>query len=118
MPQIEGLKEQKAALQRVKQNLKVIENINSFIKSVAKLSKEPKANIQHQIEVSVESGEDFKRFKCPMVISDNNYIFEAVLKYKKSIVEKVNEDTSKYHISLSAQETAALEWEFVSEQDS
>lgn len=110
MAQIEGLKEQQAALTRVKNNLKKVEEINDFLKSVAKLSGSENVDVAYNVSVSFVDGEDIKRFRCPLVIEDNKYILESAQKYKESIVAEVRKDSETYRITLSPKENATLDW--------
>ncbi len=117
MPFIEGLAEQKAALKRIKDNLKEVDDINTFIKSVVEYSKKAK-NTSYNIEVAFIMDEQgsLQKFKSPLVISDPSYILEAAQQYKTSIVNSIKADADKHHISLEAQDKAKLDWEYVPEK--
>lgn len=110
MAQIEGLKEQQAALTRVKNNLKKIGDINDFLKSVSGLAGEKDVEATYNISISFTAGEDIKRFKCPLLVEDNRYILEAAQRYKESIAAEVKKDSEEYRITLSPKENATLEW--------
>lgn len=110
MPQIEGLKEQQDALKRVRNNLKEIEAINNFLKSVSALKDAEDAKVSYSVSVSVGAGEGSKRYKAPIQVSDNKYILNAALQHKQSIVATVKKDAADYRIGLSPKETAVLDW--------
>ena len=110
MAQIEGLKEQQAALTRVKNNLKRIGDINDFLKSVSSLSGKENIDATYNVSISFTAGEDIKRFKCPLLVNDNRYILEAAQRYKESIAQEVKKDAEEFRITLSPKESATLEW--------
>lgn len=115
MPQIEGLKEQQEALKRVKNNLKEVEDINSFLKGVSALPVDEGCDISYVITVTATNQDTLKRHRCPLLLSDNRYILEAALKYKESIVKKVRQDSDDYRITLSPKDNATLDWKPFSE---
>ena len=110
MPQIEGLKEAQDALARIKHYLKDIDDINNFLKNVSTLSKDASVSATHSILITFTSGADIKKFKSPMEVSDNQFIFDAVRAYKESIVAKVKKDSSDFHIALSPKDIEILDW--------
>lgn len=113
MAQIEGLNEQQEALKRVTQNVKKIEEINSFLKNVSSLSKDSSVSLSYNISVSVVNGTDNKKFKCPMILQDNHSILDGVQEYKNSIVALVRQDSAQYRIVLTPKENATLDWKLV-----
>ena len=65
--------------------------------------------------ISFTIGSDIKRFKAPMLVSDNRYIFDAVQKYKETVAAKIKQDAAEYRIGLTDKETAALEFKLPTE---
>lgn len=116
MPQIEGLKEQQEALKRVTHNLKEVQDMNAFLEQVAAMSKDVNALADYNIMASFTVGKDVKRFKAPMLVSDNRYILEAVQRYKESIAATIRKDATDFRISLSEKETAILDWKLLTEE--
>lgn len=113
MPEIEGLKEQQDALKRIKSNLKEIEDVNKFLKGVSELAANGDVQGAHEILISFTDGEDVKRFRCPLRVPDNRFVFEAAQAYKDEIVRKVRQDATDYRISLSPKDNATLDWRLV-----
>lgn len=115
MPIIEGLEEQKAALKRVKEYLTELENINEFIDNLLKFSKETD-NVKYIIEVAFKLNDDEnRRLRNPIIVPDNNYILECVLKYKESIAEKTKKDALEHNITLTPQDLVVLNCKLDSE---
>ena len=105
---IVGLEEQKAALNRVKDNLAEICKINDNLLNLKEYIAQAKEK-EYKMECKFVLPDDtLKRIKIPVILDDSAFLFNALKKHKEEVVKQIKDDASKYHISLSEQEEAAL----------
>lgn len=108
MAVIAGLEEQKAALKRVRDNLKEVEEINESLSNIKAYVADAKSK-EYKLECSFLFKDDsLKKIKIPIVINDVEFILNSLKTYKDDIVKNIKADSSEFHISLSPQEESSL----------
>lgn len=108
MAEIAGIKEQKAALKRVNDNLKEVEEINEILSNIEKhiaeaVEKDYKLDCTFLFKDKTQ-----KKLKFPVLIDDVSFILNSLQAHKNGIVAKIKEDSQLYHIALSPQEESSL----------
>lgn len=108
MAEIEGLREQKEALKRVKDGLKEVEGINEYLSSIESYVAEATKK-EYKLECSFLFKDDsIKKIKIPIVVNDVEFILSSLRTYKDEVVNSIKNDSSRFHISLSPQEESTL----------
>lgn len=108
MAEIAGIKDQKAALKRVNDNLKEVKEINEILSNIESyindaVEKEYKLDCTFLFKDKTQ-----KKLKFPVLIDDVSFILKSLQTYKNGIVAKIKEDSQQYHIALSPQEESSL----------
>lgn len=108
MASILGLEEQKAALDRVKDNLKKISKINANLEHLKEYLEQASAK-EYRLECRFDlpTGES-KRISVPVKMDDSSFVVNALKEHKSEIVKQIQTDASKFRIALSEQEEASL----------
>ena len=111
MPYIEELDQQKAALVRINRNLSEVTKVNSFISTLNELHMHDThaSEVKASIEIAYEKDDSFGRIKCPVLLDDFAFILLSANNYKRSIVERITNDSVQYRISLTPEEKALIE---------
>lgn len=113
---IEGLEEQRAALARIKSNLKEINSINEAISNIEKYVSDA---VSKKYEIKCEfvfKDESLKRISVPIELDDeNDLVITSLKKHKETVAELIRKDSSEYKISLTEQEKNAISSEKHSE---
>lgn len=108
MASILGLEEQRAALGRVKDNLGEIRKINGHMTNLKEyMAQATEQGYVLECKFVMPDGV-LKRMRVPVTITDSDFIFNALIEHKSQIVKQIQEDASRYRISLSQQEEASL----------
>lgn len=108
MPFIQELDQQKAALVRINRNLSEVKKVNSCISTLNELNMHA-PDVKASIEIAYEDGDSFGRIKCPILLEDFAFILRSAGSYKRSIVERINEDSEQFRISLTPEEKTLIE---------
>ena len=121
MPCIQGLDEQKKALDDVCRILKELKGINSFLKlknptRIYEISFQLSTSDKEEEETDLtENGESskkkkakFMKYSAPFICPNDEVLRNGVMLYKKSKVEIVRELASKFNLHLNAEDEEIL----------